>query len=642
MNRFLRGFLSIMRLAAPPLLILCALLHHSAARAIRAPLPPELAFRFSAIERAGAVELHFSIADGYILYREPFAFTVARGSATLGAPVLPKGQIKFDDNFQKNVETYQGKLRVLLPVIQARAPFDLIVTSQGCEIQQGVCYPPIEHRVRVQRAALQSKTDALPKPQASTAVQSEVEPASGLSRLYRLDNIQTLLKERSGFVALPLFVFIGIALSLLPCSLPMIPILSALIAGEGAALNRRRGLCLSLTYVLGMAAVYTALGIAAALTGYSLGLWLQNPWVVGVFALLLCVFAFSLFGCFELTLPQRWLSRVSALQQRLSGGKIMAVFGMGMLSALAVGACMSAPLFGILAFIAQTGSVAFGGAALFLMTLGMGAPLLIVGAGAGALLPRAGRWMEDVKRAFGLLLGIAAVDLLFPHLPRIAMLLAAFYLICAAFMLHVFEFQPDAQTETSARARAWRRVGQSAGGLCAMWAIALAAGVAAGSRDVRYPLRVFGNHAGNAQEQSAPLDFKRIQTVEEFERALKRSKQPVLLDFYADWCASCREMESTTFSDARVQARLAQWTRLRVDVTAYNADSRALLKRFGIYGPPALLFFDIQGNEMPGLRVVGDQSSERFLRTLDAAKPALEGASGRALQSSNRTKTGAV
>ncbi len=604
---------------AAPLFILFTLFHTIAAHAARDVLPPELAFRFSATERSGAVELHFSIADGYVLYREPFAFTVARGNATLGAPVLPKGQIKFDDNFQKKVETYQGELTILLPVTRAQEPFDLMVTSQGCAVQQGVCYPPIKHRMRVQGAALQSNADTRSQPQASTTVQSDSYSASDLSRLYRLDNMQTLLKERSKFIALPIFLLIGVALSLLPCSLPMIPIFSALIVGEGAALNRRRGLCLSLTYVSGMAVVYTALGIAAALTGYSLGMWLQNPWVLGAFALLLCAFALSLFGCFELTLPQRLLSRIGALQQKLTGGKYLAVLGMGMLSALAVGACMSAPLFGILAFIAQTGSLAFGGAALFLMAFGMGVPLLIVGAGAGVLLPRAGRWMEVVKRVFGLLLGIAAVDLLFPQLPRTAMLLAAFYLMCAASMLHVFEPQPDVQIESASSARAWWRVGQSAGGLCAIWAIALMVGVAAGSRDIRYPLSVFGNQGGSLHELSAGLAFQRIQTVDEFEQALKRSKQPVLLDFYADWCISCRKMESTTFNDARVRARLAQWVRLRANVTAHNADSRALLKRFGIYGPPAVLFFDLQGNEIPALRVVGDQSSEAFLRSLDAA-----------------------
>lgn len=302
-------------------------------------LDPAVAFKFSATEQPGVVEVHYTIADGYYMYRERFAFATRNGNATLGDAQVPAGHVKFDQTFQKNVETYRGDLTIRIPVKAAAGPFDLAVTSQGCA-DAGICYPPMERVYHVSGAALQP---AGPGAGAGTAAaapaataQSGVEP-SWYERATSADYAQSLLQGGGFFAIVGLYFVAGMVLSLLPCSYPMIPILSAIIIGEGARVTRARGFTLSLAYVIGMALVYTALGIAAALVGQSLGSWLQNPWVLGAFAILLTVFALTLIAGIDLALPQRWQQGVSSASGRQSGGKFAAVAGMGALSALVVG-----------------------------------------------------------------------------------------------------------------------------------------------------------------------------------------------------------------------------------------------------------------------------------------------------------------
>ncbi|AOK51578.1 thiol:disulfide interchange protein [Burkholderia stagnalis] len=585
----------------------------SLARAADDFLDPSVAFKFSASESPGRVDVRFKVADGYYLYRERFAFAVKSGQATLGEPQLPAGHVKFDQTFQKNLETYRGEVVIHVPVKQAAGPFELVVTSQGCA-DEGICYPPAEHVVKVSGDALGAAT--------STAAPSRDEAAAGswFDKVTSADYAQSLL-EGQGFVTIVALYFVaGVVLSLLPCSYPMIPIVSAIIIGQGTRATHTRGFALSLTYVLGMALVYTVLGIAAALVGQGLGAWLQNPWVLGSFGVLLTVFAASLISGIDIALPQRWQNGAASASSGRKGGHFAAVAAMGALSALVVGACMTAPLFAVLAFIAHTGNALLGGAALFAMGLGLGVPLLVVGVGAGALLPRAGMWMDGVKVFFGIVLLAAALWIVWPVLGgAFRMMLAALWLLVAAAALGLFSPHAGAPS-------IWRRLGRGLGAALAIWAATLLVGLAAGSTDPVKPLavlaaRTIASVAGSATvgapaTQEGPA-FASVGSNAELDTLLKTASRPVMLDFYADWCVSCKEMEHLTFTDARVQARLAQLHLVRADVTANNPADQALLKRFNLFGPPGIIFFDRNGNEIG--RVVGYQAAETFLRSLDRA-----------------------
>ncbi|MEM5315831.1 protein-disulfide reductase DsbD [Paraburkholderia sp. JHI869] len=600
-------------------------------------LPPDQAFTFSASEAPGMIDVHFKIADGYYMYRERFAFAARNGTAQLGEAQIPPGHVKFDPTFQKNVETYRGELTIRVPVQKASGAFDLAVTSQGCA-DAGICYPPAEHVYHVSGAALQAPTagqsavpgdaSATPAPQTNATNAISAAPATGgaeepwYERATSADYAQSLLQGGGFFAVVGLYFVAGMVLSLLPCSYPMIPILSAIIVGEGARVTRSRGFALSFVYVLGMALVYTVLGIAAALVGQSLGAWLQNPWVLGVFAVLLTAFAVMLIAGYDIALPQPWQDGASRATQGRSGGKYAAVAVMGALSALVVGACMTAPLFAVLAFIAHTGNAVLGGAALFAMGLGLGVPLMILGLGAGSLLPRAGTWMDGVKVFFGVVLLAAALWIVWPVLGATAqMLLAALWLLLAAAALGLF-------TPNAGAANVWRRLGRGLGAAFAIWAATLIVGLAAGSTDPLRPLAVLAARVGGSSDVAATgpaqspgageanaLVFAPVRSPAQLDAALKTAGKPSMLDFYADWCVSCKEMEKFTFSDPRVQARLAELGLLRADVTANNSDDQALLKRFGLFGPPGIIFFDTQGHEV--LRVVGYENADRFLARLD-------------------------
>ncbi|NTX28341.1 protein-disulfide reductase DsbD [Burkholderia pyrrocinia] len=582
----------------------------SVARAADDFLDPSVAFKFSASESPGQVDVRFKVANGYYLYRERFAFAVKTGQATLGEPQLPAGHVKFDQTFQKNVETYRDEVVVHVPVKRASGPFELAVTSQGCA-DEGICYPPAEHVVKVGGAALGA---------AAASSGDTAAAGSWFDKVTSADFAQSLLEGHGFFTIIALYFVAGVVLSLLPCSYPMIPIVSAIIIGQGTRATHARGFALSLTYVVGMALVYTALGIAAALVGQSLGAWLQNPWVLGAFGVLLTAFAVSLISGKDIALPERWQNGAAEASSARQGGHFVAVAAMGALSALVVGACMTAPLFAVLAFIAHTGNALLGGAALFAMGLGLGVPLLVVGVGAGTVLPRAGAWMDGVKVFFGIVLLAAALWIVWPVLAGgLKMVLAALWLLIAAAALGLF-------TPNAGAVSIWRRLGRGVGAALAIWAATLLVGLAAGSTDPVKPLAVLAARtvassgtaaaAGTAAAQDGPA-FASVRSSGELDTLLKTSGQPVMLDFYADWCVSCKEMEHLTFTDPRVQARLAQLHLVRADVTANNPDDQALLKRFNLFGPPGIIFFDRSGKEIG--RVIGYQAAETFLRSLDRA-----------------------
>lgn len=608
------------RVALRPLFLLLASLvlaqFGTLARAADDFLDPAVAFKFSATEKPGEVDVTYKIADGYYMYRERFAFATRNGTTTIGDPQLPAGHVKFDQTFNKNVETYRNELTIRIPIKQAAGPFDLAVTSQGCA-DAGICYPPMERVYHVSGDALQAAVST-----AAPAAAQQSQAAAGTpwyERATSADYAQSLLQGGGFFAIIGLYFVAGAVLSLLPCSYPMIPILSAIIIGEGARVTRARGFALSLAYVIGMALVYTALGVAAAMVGQSLGAWLQNPWVLGAFGVLLTIFALTLIAGFDIALPQRWQDGVSRASTGRSGGKFAAVAVMGALSALVVGACMTAPLFAVLAFIAHTGDAVLGGAALFSMGLGLGVPLLILGLGAGTLLPRAGAWMDGVKVFFGVVLLAAALWIVWPVLGATAtMLLSALWLLIAAASLGLF-------SAPGVEASVWRRLSRGFGAALAIWAAVLLVGLAAGSSDPLRPLAVLAargqegavanasNKPGTAQQDD--LTFASVRSSMELDQAVKTAARPAMLDFYADWCVSCKEMEKFTFSDPRVQAKLKQMNLLRADVTANNSDDQMLLKRFSLFGPPGIIFFDQGGKEV--LRVVGYESADKFLRSLD-------------------------
>jgi thiol:disulfide interchange protein DsbD len=428
-------------------------------------------------------------------------------------------------------------------------------------------------------------------------------------------SLDNALRDGRFWPIVGVFLVAGVLLSLTPCVLPMLPILSSIIVGQGVPVSRWRGFALAASYSLGMALVYTALGVAAGLAGVGLAAALQNPWVLGAFALGLAALALSMFGVYELQLPAAFSGRMASASQRLPAGRFISVFVMGGLSALIVSPCVAAPLAGALVYLSQTGNVLLGGSALFSLAAGMSVPLLLVGASAGAVLPRAGAWMNEIKRLFGLLLlGVAlwTVQSILPAALTLALWGAL--LISAAVML-------VSQTHGHQHGRwarsLWRRC---AAAVIAVVGMLQLVGAASGGSDPMQPLaHLSARHAVDGGPSSGALQFGALRSVAELDAALRSAGRPVMLDFYADWCVSCKEMERFTFTDPAVQRKLRGAVLLRADVTANNADDRALLKRFGLFGPPGTIFFDASGHEVADARIVGYQNSVQFLKTLEAA-----------------------
>lgn len=593
----LSAFLPLRRLLQLGMLLVTMVTVVLPARAADDFLPPEQAFRFSAVQVDGqTVEVKFAIADGYYMYRERLAVAADPAIVAFAPLELPPGQVKFDETFNKDVETYRHTLAFRVKARDAAGPFSLIVTSQGCA-DQGVCYPPMKSRFRVEPA---SASPAAPVSPSDAAESSDVLGG-------RIAN--TLSGGNLGAIA-ALFFGLGLLLTFTPCVLPMLPILSAIVVGEHA--TRMRATAVSLAYVLGMAVVYTAVGVAAGLAGQGLQAALQNAWVLGAFATLMVVLSLSMFGLYELQLPAAWHHHLTQASNRLSGGQVAGAAVMGALSALIVSPCVTPALAGALAYIAQTGKATVGGAALFSMAIGMGVPLVLVGVGAGNLLPRAGYWLVVTKAVFGFILLGVALWIVQPVLPAwLAMVAWAVLLIAAAVFLRTFDSLP-------ADAGPLPRLGKVVGVVLALAGTVQLVGMAAGGRDPLQPLAGVMRASTGAQADARGVVFRRVKSVSEVDEAVRAASatgRPVMLDFYADWCVSCKEMERLTFTDARVRAALADVVLLQADVTADSADDRALLKRFGLFGPPATIFFDAQGGQVSA-RVVGFERAETFLASL--------------------------
>ncbi|HWH82844.1 MAG TPA: protein-disulfide reductase DsbD [Burkholderiaceae bacterium] len=582
------------------------------ARAEQDFLDPDVAFKLAARaldERT--LEVSYTIAPGYYLYREQFKFGAS--GATLGAPVLPAGKTKFDETFQKNVETYRDVVRITIPVQQASGRFQLLATNQGCA-DKGLCYPPQQRAIDVSLAGFGGDGSArvVPGEVAPGAASAGAAPAAAATYAADDAGIDRALRSGKLWPVIGVFFLGGILLSLTPCVLPMLPILSSVIVGQGAPVSRGRGLALAGSYSLGMALVYTALGVAAGLAGEGLAATLQKPWVLALFAAGLVALSLSMFGVYELQLPSAFTGRLSSASQRLPAGRFAGVFAMGGVSALIVSPCVAAPLAGALVYLSQTRDVWLGGTALFSLAAGMSVPLLLMGASAGALLPRAGGWMEDVKRFFGLLLLGVALWTVQSVLPAPLVLALWGALAIAAAVLFASSRQGQASAWTPS---AWRRV---VAALFAAVGLLQLVGAASGGTNPLQPLAQLRQRADGDAAAHGPV-FASVRTVAELDTALRTAGRPVMLDFYADWCVSCKEMERFTFVDPAVQKKLAGALLLRADVTANNADDRELLKRFQLFGPPGTIFFDAAGREVPAARIAGFQDSARFLQTLQTA-----------------------
>jgi thiol:disulfide interchange protein DsbD len=524
------------------------------------------------------------------MYRDHFQFKTNHG--TLGEAIFPLGKVKFDDTFQKNVETFRKTLRFNIPIV-AQGEFELIVTGQGCA-DAGLCYAPMDSTIKL---SMLSTPGVNHVPLLANLTDNEAVSTNGAET--ETGRIASVLKSGRLFLILPIFFILGLGLSLTPCVLPMVPILSSIIVGEGEKVSRQRGFLLALTYSLGMAFVYTLLGVAAGLIGEGLSATLQNPWVLSLFALLMVGFALSMFGVYQLQVPPVIQQKLIRLSGNHSSGKLVGVFVMGAISALIVGPCVAAPLAGALVYISQSRDILVGGSALFAMAIGMSVPLLILGLSAGILLPRTGAWMEDVKKFFGVLMLGVALWMVSPFLFPLGQMLgwSAIGIGYGAYLL-------------SSKPQGW--ITKSMGIVFVALGLMQLFGVLSGGRDAFSPL----DHLRG--EQAPSLHFERVKSGAELDEVLQKVKnKTVMLDFYADWCVSCKEMEKLTFPDPRVRPMLETMVLIQADVTANNGDDKALLKRFNLFGPPGIIFFR-DGAELSGTRVIGYQNAERFATSLEA------------------------
>lgn len=565
-------------------------------------LVPDQAFQLSvSAQDAHTLQANFNVTPGYYLYRSKITFTPLDATVKFAAPVFPQGEIKQDKNFgAMEVFHHPFQATVGVDAPESKSSVTLTAEYQGCS-EQGLCYPPIEKTFTVsfsKRAA-----DSLPANVLTTAragsVPYDVSENSKIAQLFR---------SGSSWLIVTFFFGAGLLLAFTPCIFPMIPILSGIIVGRGHHLTKTHAFILSLAYVLGMAITYALAGVAAGLSGDLLSSALQTPWVLGSFAAVFVLLSLSMFGFYELQLPTALQSKLADTSNRLHGGHLSGVFVMGALSAVIMGPCVAAPLAGALLYISQSHDAVLGGTALFVMALGMGAPLLLIGTSAGVLLPKAGAWMDAVKKFFGVMLLALAIWIVQPLLPiGVQMLLWALLLILSAAYLRVLDALP-------ANAKGWQKLRKGVGLLLLLLGVAYLVGALSGARDILRPL---GAIAKSESAAGAPLPWTRIKDVAELDRRVANANgKIVLLDFYADWCVSCKEMERYTFSDAAVQAKLKRAILLQADVTANSEADKALLKRYDLFGPPAILLFDVQGKELADDRVVGYQDAQQFLKSL--------------------------
>jgi thiol:disulfide interchange protein DsbD len=565
-------------------------------------LPADQAFVFSADSTSrDRVQLRWDIADDYYLYRDKVTVKTSAAGVQLGSVSIPGGEKQHDEYFGEQV-VFHAQMLADVPVVAAAGVTEvpLEITYQGCA-DAGLCYPPIKKTVVVQLAA------------ATVAAAADGAPAPMRSEQ---DLLADKIRDGNLLAVLATFFGFGLLLAFTPCVLPMVPILSGIIvgAGGGKPVPRSRAFALSVAYVLGMALTYTIAGAAFAAAGQQAQAFFQKPWMIVLFAALFVWLALGMFGLFNLQVPGWLQERVSRISDKQQQGTLLGTAIMGALSSLIVTACVAPPLVASLAVIGQSGDVFRGGAALFAMSLGMGAPLLLVGASAGELLPRAGAWMDTVKQVFGIMMLGVAIWMLGRILPGpVTLALWAALAFVTGYWLLMMGSRDMNKGSTVVR--------RGLGALAAIYGVLMLVGALSGRSDPLQPLvGVVGVPAGTpGATASGPVQagahFKRIKSVTDLDAAIAAANaagKTVMLDFYADWCASCKEMEKFTFPEPSVQAALAGTVLLQADVTANDDVDQALMQRFGILGPPSILFFGQDGAEKTAYRVVGFKPADEF------------------------------
>ena len=572
-------------------------------------LPPDQAFgvEVSALDGRTLIA-SFRVAPGYYLYRDKVSLKLADDPAkNAGIKIaklsMPEGEIKHDPNFGDMAVFHQSIQAEITLERSGNAAQNITIEAgyQGCK-DKSLCYPPTKKTFNI------ALPEAGAAPQKTAATAAAAQPAQAAGADSESAQIAKLFKQGNFWLIVSFFFGAGLLLALTPCVFPMIPILSGIIVGRGHNITHLHGFILSLAYVLGMAVTYSAVGVAAGRSGTLLSNALQTPWVLGSFAGVFVLLSLSMFGFYELQLPSALQSKLTDTSNKLHGGHLSGVFVMGALSAIIVGPCVAAPLAGALLYIGRTHDALLGGVALFALAMGMGLPLLLIGASAGTLLPKAGAWMESVKRFFGVLLLAVAIWLISPLIPvSVQMLLWAILLVLSAVYLHALDALPH-------NAGGWHKLWKGIGLLALLVGSAYLVGALSGARDVLRPLGALGSVQAEAPTH---VQFERVKNLAELDARLARERgKTVMLDFYADWCVSCKEMERFTFSDPKVQARLKSAVLLQADVTANSDEDKALLQRFELFGPPAILFFDGKGAEQGDYRVTGYQNAEHFLNSL--------------------------
>ncbi len=518
---------------------------------------------------------------------------------TLGQAQLPPGEEK-DDEFFGKIEVYHDLVEARLPLRRSNldpTSVTLKVGYQGCA-EAGICYPPQKKTVNLD----------LPAGSADTTSTTPAPTKPAAAPLSEQDQLAAALAGDNTLGTILLFFVAGLLLAFTPCVFPMIPILSSIIVGQGGEMTTRKAFILSVTYVLAMALTYTVAGIIAGLFGSNLQAAFQNPWILGTFSAVFVALAFSMFGFYELQLPSAIQSKLTEVSNKQQGGSLIGVAIMGLLSALIVGPCVAPPLMGALIYIGQTGDPWLGGLALFALSMGMGAPLVAIGTAGGKYLPRAGGWMDAVKAVFGVLLLGVAVWMLERILPaEITMLLWALLLLGSAIYMGALEPLKEGVS-------GWRKLWKMLSLVMLLQGALMLIGLAAGNTDPLQPLKGIGL-GGATAAKPAHLAFKQVASIEELERevaAAANQGKSVMLDFYADWCVSCKEFEKYTFSDPQVLEALGNSVALQADVTANNDAQQALLKRFGLIGPPGIIFYDTSGTELQPHRVVGFMEADEF------------------------------
>ena len=585
------------------------------------PLPVEQAYIFiPEVGNNGKVMLRWDIQERYYLYRDRITI-IPSDTLEIVSRVNGKTDTK-DDPLFGTVEVFHNNADVALQLRSLTgSPSDgsLKVTYQGCW-EGGICYPPVTTTLdvsdipaEIQNTETTSANPLLTNPlPASTPKVSQIEQPIASALVSEQDQFAQMLSGDSLLLILGAFFIAGLALSLTPCVFPMIPIISSIIAGHGHKITTRRAIFLSMIYVLAVSVTYTIAGVLAGLFGENLQAAFQNSWIIGFFSLIFVLLSLSMFGFYELQLPNSWQSKLNNTSHHQQGGTVTGVAIMGLLSALIVGPCMAAPLAGALIYIGQTGDPVMGGLALFSLSMGMGVPILLIGASAGKLLPKAGHWMDSIKAGFGVALLLMAIWMLDRVVPvAVTMGLTAVVLIIAAIYMRALD-------SLSHDAKGWLKLWKGVGIMLLLYGAALLLGVLSGGNSLLYPLKGFAS-ASAANTQASEMSFITVTSIAQLEPLLqdaKKTGKPVMLDFYADWCISCVELDYVTFGDAGVKQALASFVRIKVDITANDEDAKALSKSYSVIGPPALIFYNKSGVLQPHLMLVGVIDPKDFISHL--------------------------